>query len=263
MKKNRVTEIVIATILIISLASSYKYYIADKKNQSKNTSYESTSNDIASDSKDMLVELEDEDFIKTQIKGFNEPLILYGSSKNEGIMKEHTTDHFEFEFSNFRVFDKIPVEFLREESLTCISAYNEDGSLKKENTCIAKVDFKITNLNNETAVTSITGFQCYHVNEQGEDIKSGTNKGNIFFGSNKGKVDFTKNDWFPKLGAAEAYSDTVYFIIDKPTEESGNLVIQVDPLGMRQFHFDNIKKKYIKNNAYGYIKVNYTDIIKE
>ena len=142
MKKGKITEIVIATILIISLASSYKYYIADKKNKSTDASNEVTS---SSEYKDVLVELEDEAYIKTQIKEFNEPLILYGSNNNLD-MKQHTTDHFQFEFNNFRVMDKLPIELLKEKSLSFNSAYNSDGSLKKENTCIAKVDFKITNM---------------------------------------------------------------------------------------------------------------------
>lgn len=257
MKKGKITEIVIATILIISLASSYKYYIADKKNKSTDASNEVTS---SSEYKDVLVELEDEAYIKTQIKEFNEPLILYGSNNNLD-MKQHTTDHFQFEFNNFRVMDKLPIELLKEKSLSFNSAYNSDGSLKKENTCIAKVDFKITNMSSGMAVIPITGLRCFHVNNQGEDIKSGTNEGSIFFDSNKGK-DGDTSRWTVKLNDGEAYSDTVYFIIDKVTEESNKLMIKVDPFGYAD-RYDKITRKYIKNNANGFIKVNLTDIIRE
>lgn len=260
MKKNRITEIVIATILIISLASSYKYYITDKKNQNTDTSNGNVGSESAnsSDSKDKLVELEKEDFFKTQIVGFNEPLIVYGSEQNLDT-KEHTTDNFKVEFSNFRVLEKLPVELLKEKLLIFPSAYNEDGSLKKENTCIAKVDFKITNNNNKTAVTMRSGFKCYQVDGQYAVINTGTNQGSIFFDSDLGG-DESGISGPVKLHANESYSDTVYFIIDKVTEENSNLVIKVDPFGM-----SNIirKKQHIYNNAYGYIKVNYSDIIWE
>jgi len=253
MKKNRITEIVIATILIISLASSYKYYISDKKVQTTSTSDESTS-----DSKDKLVELEKEDFIKMQVVEFNQPLTVYGSEANSN-MKLHPTDNFQFAFSNFRIIDKLPKELLKERLLSFPNAYNEDGSLKRENTCIAKVDFKITNMNNEMAVTYRSGFRCYQVDDQYVDLKSGTNEGSVFFESNIGK-DETTIDGPIKLHAAESYSDTVYFIIDKVTEEKCELVILVAPFGMNDWI---VKNKLTYNNAFGYIKVNYTDIIKE
>jgi len=177
MKKNRITEIVIATILIISLASSYKYYIADKKGQNTSASDESSD---SNGSKDRLVELEKEDFIKTQIVGLNEPLTVYGSVANSTI-KEHTTVHFQFEFNNFRILDKLPIELLKEKTLSFNSAYNEDGSLKKENTYIAKVDFKITNMNKDTDVTMLSGFRCYQVNNQYEDLKTGTNESGVSY----------------------------------------------------------------------------------
>jgi len=78
MKKSKITEIIIATIHIISIASSYKYYIADKKNQKVDTSVESSE---SYDNKDRLVQLEKEDFLKSQIVEFSQPLTVYGSDK--------------------------------------------------------------------------------------------------------------------------------------------------------------------------------------
>jgi len=260
MKKNRITEIVIATILIISLASSYKYYIADKKNQKTDISNESSD---SSDSKDKLVELEKEDFIKTQIVGLNEPLIVYGTGDNTN-MKLHPTENFEFEFSNFRILDRLPDELVTvvtEDRFPVTGLFNEDGSLKKENTCIVKVDFKITNKNSKTEVTSCSGFSCYQLTDQYDVIKSSANQHSIYFDSQK---DQDKSAVFGpvKIRAGETYSDTVYFVIDKVTEDNCNIAIQVAPFGMSSVNTME-KSTAWYNNAYGYIKVNYSDIIWE
>ncbi|SEV90570.1 hypothetical protein [[Clostridium] fimetarium] len=275
MKKNRVTEIVIATILIISLASSYKYYIADKKVQTQTTSAidESTS---SSDSKDMLMELEKEDFIKTQIVGFDQPLIVYGTADEDGgnIIK-HPKKIFQFEFSNFRILDRLPNELVTvvtEDRFPVTGIFNIDGSLKKENTCIVKVDFKITNKNSTTEVTSCLGLNCYQLTDQYEIIKTGENRHCIYFDSQK-EQDKSARFGPVKIRAGESYSDTVYFIIDKVTEENCNIAIQVAPFGMtkeeeclkRGMSSDNVITKIttLYNTGYGYIKVKYSDIIWE
>jgi len=256
MKKNRITEIIIATILIVSLASSYKYYINDKKNQNTAISVESAD---SNDTKDKVMKLEKEDFIKTQVVEFNQPLTLYGKIGNS--FEEASIGNFQFEFSNFRILDKLPAEILKEKYLVYPIAYNADGSLKKENTYIAKVDFKITSKNKETAVTMLSGFSCYHVDDQYEIIDLRTNKGSIFFDSQKGS-EGSETFGYVKLRPDESYSDTVYFIIDKVTQDNCNLVIKVAPRG------ENIpnttgKSITVYNNAYGFIKVNYSDIIWE
>ena len=259
MKKNRITEIIIATILIVSLASSYKYYINDKKNQNTAISVESAD---SNDTKDKVMKLEKEDFIKTQVVEFNQPLTLYGKIGNS--FEEASTGNFQFEFSNFRILDKLPAEILKEKYLVYPIAYNADGSLKKENTYIAKVDFKITSKNKETAVTMLSGFSCYHVNDQYEVIKVGeimTNWGPVFFDSQKGS-DGSVGFGYVKLLPDESYIDTVYFIIDKVTEDNCNLVIKVAPSGDRHQTVGG-KSVTVYNNAYGFIKVNYSDIIWE
>ena len=258
MKKSRITEIIIATILIVSLASSYKYYIGDKVNAKANISTESSA---SSDTKDQLMKLEKDDFIKTQIVDFSEPLTIYGS-EGHTFISTNTTDNFQFEFSNFRILDKLPAEILKEKCLKGPNAFNMDGSLKKENTYIAKVDFKITNKNKETAVTMMSGFSCYHVDEQYEPIKIGeipTNISDIFFDSIKGSDG---GYGYVKLRSDESYSDTVYFIIDKVTENNCNLVIKVAPFGDRH---QTVAGKSVNayNNGYGFIKVNNSDIVWE
>ncbi|SEV90587.1 hypothetical protein [[Clostridium] fimetarium] len=61
-------------------------------------------------------------------------------------------------------------------------------------------------------------------------------------------------------GYIKLHIDTIYFIINKVTQENCNLVIQVAPMGMPDWI---VKSKLTYNNAFGYIKVNYSDIIKE
>jgi len=258
MKKNKVTEIIIATILIVSLASSYKYYIGDKINPKTNISIKSSD---SSNTKDQLMKLEKDDFIKTQVVGLNQPLTVYGSAESISV-SAYSADKFQFEFSNFRILDQLPIELLKEKYLVFPNAYKEDGTLKKENTCIAKVDFKITNKNNKMSATMTSGLKCYHIDNQYDNINSNTNEGSIFFASNIGKDDETSNHGVIKLHPEESYSDTVYFIIDKVTEGNSNLVIKVAPFG------DNSQNSGGKSvpaygNGYGLIKVNYSDIIWE
>ena len=257
LKKNRITEIIIATILIVSLASSYKYYIGDKKNQKANISTESS---VVSDTKNQLMKLEKDDFIKTQVVGLNQPLIVYGS-EGHTFITEHTTDNFQFEFSDFRILEKLPSEILKEKYLVYPMAYNADGSLKKENTCIAKVDFKITNKNKEMAVTMLSGFSSYHVDDQYEIIYLDTNQNSVFFDSQK-ESNGTKRFGFVRLSPDESYIDTVYFIIDKVTVDNCNLVIKVAPFGDNSQTVGG-KSVAVYNNGYGFIKVKYSDIIWE
>lgn len=262
MKKNKIIEIVIATILVVSLAASYKYYITDKKNHNENASDTTVDNMYSNDNPmDMLVELEEDAFVRNQMKEWGEVLIIYGSENNNSMIK-HTTDHFQFEFEDFEVYDRVPKELIGEMLLSSGRDYNEDGSMKDENTCIAKVDVTITNMSDRTAATSITGFRCYQVDENWDDLKTGTNKGSVFLDSYKGKQDLTQKDCFPRIESGESYKDTIYFIIDKPKEKTAGYMIQIDPFGMSTYHFDKLKNTNIKNNGYGYIKVKYTDMIK-
>ena len=87
------------------------------------------------------------------------------------------------------------------------------------------------------------------------------NRGSVFFDSEKGN-DGTGNWGYVKLHPDESYSDTVYFIIDKVTEDNCNLVIKVAPFGDNH---QTVAGKSVTtyNNGYGFIKVNYSDIIWE
>jgi len=190
------------------------------------------------------MELEKEDFIKTQIVGLNEPLVLYGA-KGKGNIKSHPIENFEFELSNFRILDKLPTELVTvvtEDRFPVDGLFNKDGSLKKENNCIVKVDFKITSKNNTTEVTSCLGFTCYRVTDQYEIIKAGGTQHNIYFGSYKDQ-DMSVIYGPVKIRAGETYSDTVYFVIDKVTEDNCNIANQVAPFGLSS---DNTMEKALR-----------------
>ena len=107
----------------------------------------------------------------------------------------------------------------------------------------------------------LSGFSCYHVDDQYEIIDLRTNKGSIFFDSQKGS-EGSETFGYVKLRPDESYSDTVYFIIDKVTENNCNLVIKVAPFGDRH---QTVAGKSVNayNNGYGFIKVNNSDIVWE